>query len=127
MAYIWQNRRVWLVCGGRDFDDWPMVDQYLDTVAGVHGMPRKIVQGGARGADSLAADWAQDHRIESVTFFPDWKKYGVSAGPRRNQFMLDMGQPELAIAFPGGRGTADMVSRAKKAGVKTIEYPEPLS
>jgi len=29
--------------------------------------------------------------------------------------------PDLVLAFPGGRGTADMVSRARKAGVRVVE------
>jgi hypothetical protein len=46
---------------------------------------------------------------------------GKAAGPIRNQRMIDEGKPDLVIAFPGGRGTADMVSRAKKAGIPVQE------
>jgi hypothetical protein len=35
--------------------------------------------------------------------------------------MIALALPELVIAFPGGRGTADMVERAKAAGVEVIE------
>jgi hypothetical protein len=35
--------------------------------------------------------------------------------------MLDEGKPDLVIGFPGGTGTADMLSRAEIAGVKIIE------
>lgn len=38
------------------------------------------------------------------------------AGPIRNSFMLALG-PDLVLAFPGGRGTADMVRQASEAGV----------
>jgi hypothetical protein len=31
--------------------------------------------------------------------------------------MLDEGRPDLVIAMPGGRGTANMISQAEKAGV----------
>jgi predicted Rossmann-fold nucleotide-binding protein len=31
--------------------------------------------------------------------------------------MLSEGKPDLVIAFPGGRGTADMIRQAKEAGV----------
>jgi hypothetical protein len=37
--------------------------------------------------------------------------------------MIDEGKPDLVVAFPGGRGTADMVKRAKKANVEVIEVP----
>ena len=39
----------------------------------------------------------------------------------RNQEMIDEGQPGFVIAFPGGRGTADMKRRAKKAGLPVRE------
>jgi phosphoribosylformylglycinamidine (FGAM) synthase-like amidotransferase family enzyme len=35
--------------------------------------------------------------------------------------MLDESMPHLVIAFPGGRGTADMVKRSKAAGVHVLE------
>lgn len=39
--------------------------------------------------------------------------------------MLDEGQPDCVIAFPGGEGTADMVNRATKAGVPVHKIPQP--
>ena len=50
-----------------------------------------------------------------------WKRFGPSAGGIRNQQMLDEGKPDLVVAFPGGKGTADMVRRAENAGVKVIK------
>ena len=54
----------------------------------------------------------------------DWKKYGKSAGCRRNALMLRDGCPDFVVAFPGGRGTADMVKKAKAAGVRVIEVAQ---
>jgi hypothetical protein len=51
----------------------------------------------------------------------DWFSHGKAAGPIRNQEMLAMEAPALVVAFPGGRGTADMVRRARKAGVDVLE------
>jgi len=31
--------------------------------------------------------------------------------------MLDKGQPDLVLAFPGGNGTADMIRRAEAANI----------
>jgi len=50
-----------------------------------------------------------------------WSKHGRAAGPIRNQEMIDECKPDLVVAFPGGRGTADMVRRAKAAGIRVIE------
>jgi len=69
----------------------------------------------------MANAWAVDHNLAIRSFPADWEKDGLAAGPMRNQRMLDEGKPDLVIAFPGGRGTADMVQRAKAAHVRVIE------
>lgn len=38
--------------------------------------------------------------------------------------MIFEGKPDLVVAFPGGAGTADMVSRARRAGIDVLE-PAP--
>ena len=57
----------------------------------------------------------------SRDFLPDWEKHGRAAGPIRNKLMLDEGRPDLVVAFPGGRGTANMVKQASAASVEVIE------
>jgi predicted Rossmann-fold nucleotide-binding protein len=79
-----------------------------------------IVTGGARGADTLAEDSALSLGMQVEVHYPDWDKYGKSAGTKRNQKMLDSGIDKV-IAFPGGYGTADMMARARKAGVEVEE------
>lgn len=116
-----------LVCGGREFDDWNLLNKTLlkltyDNGTGVDPDEVVIIQGGAKGADFLGRVWAKHHFGVTQEEYPaDWKTYGKAAGSIRNQQMLDEGKPDLVIAFPGGVGTADMVRRAKKAGVEVIE------
>jgi len=103
-----------LVTGGRDFDD----AEWLETVLG--WLPiAAIVEGCARGADRLAELYAYDHRITLYHYPADWKMHGKAAGLIRNGQMLHA-RPDLVVAFPGGRGTADMVRRAQAAGVRII-------
>jgi hypothetical protein len=66
----------------------------------------------------LAGECAKQAGLSIEVYPADWKKHGRSAGPIRNQHMLDVGKPNLVIAFPGGRGTADMMKRAEKAGIE---------
>jgi SLOG family YspA-like protein len=110
-----------LVCGGRDYgrtpDERRLVRAALDRLENVE----VVIEGGASGADMLAAAWAEAHDVECETYSADWHKHGRAAGPIRNQRMLDEGKPDLVIAFTGGRGTTDMVTRAKKAGIEVIE------
>ncbi len=120
-----------LVCGGRDFADkallhralcevvpWSEPDEYGNT------MPDNvtIIHGNARGADTMADDWAVVHWCSTAVFPAFWRRDGKAAGPIRNQRMLVEGQPDVVVAMPGGAGTADMIRRARKAGVPVKDY-----
>lgn len=107
-----------LVCGGRDYTNRKKVYHVLDTLKNVFGEVI-IIQGDARGADRLAKAQAISRGVVHMDFPADWEGLGARAGPIRNQQMLDEGKPDLVIAFPGGRGTADMVNRAKVSGIET--------
>lgn len=109
-----------LVCGGRNYDDQARVNAVLDKLHTEAGIDL-VIQGGARGADRHAATWCLLARVPGQTFEADWENQGTFAGPARNRRMLAEGRPDLVIAFPGGRGTADMVKKARKAGVEVIE------
>ena len=122
-----------LVCGGRDFTDWPFFRVKMEEIA-LARFPRMdadeygnflykvtIISGGAKGADTLAADWAAVNWAGYEEYRADWNKHGKAAGPIRNQQMLDEGKPDLVIAFLGGNGTNDMINRAKKADIEVIE------
>jgi predicted Rossmann-fold nucleotide-binding protein len=106
-----------LVCGGRDYRNVSAVRHALDVLHARRGITL-IIEGGATGADQLAREWAQRRCIEFKTFDADWKALGKRAGPLRNQRMINEGKPDGAVAFPGGRGTADMIRRAEAAGLK---------
>lgn len=108
-----------LVCGGRDYADRERVFATLDELHARTPISA-IMHGNAKGADSLADDWAKG-RCWTYYYPADWRTHGKAAGPIRNQEMLDDGEPGLVVAFPGGPGTADMVRRAKAAGVKVVE------
>jgi hypothetical protein len=109
-----------LVCGGRDYSDKFVLWYCLDSF----GPPEitEIISGMARGADTLAADWAKKSGFKLHEFPADWKKNGRSAGAIRNQRMIDEGKPDVVLAFPGGKGTADMVRRAAKAGIPVHKF-----
>ena len=111
-----------LVCGSRHWTDYKAIVRQLRPYA-----PHCIViHGAARGADSLAGR-AADALGMSVEDYPaDWSAYGRRAGVLRNQRMLDEGKPDLVFAFTPdmerSRGTRDMVTRARKQGVRVFVY-----
>lgn len=109
-----------LVCGGRNYRDHDRLFSVLDKLHKA-SMVSCIIQGGAKGADALAFDWASSRMVDVDHYPADWENQGTFAGPARNKRMLEEGRPDLVIAFPGGRGTADMVRKARRAGVEVVE------
>lgn len=108
-----------LVCGGRDYDNQSDLYMTLDRMH--RSTPiTLVIHGGASGADSWAGQWALSRKVPVLECPADWPKYGRQAGPLRNAEMLKH-EPDHVVAFPGGRGTADMVRKAKRAGVNVIE------
>lgn len=111
-----------LVCGGRNFGDMQLLNRVLSDL-----MPIKlIVEGGAPGADTLARTWAASHKVHCATIPAMWNVHGNAAGPIRNTIML-LTKPSLVVAFPGGRGTANMVKQARDGGIPVLEVSETAS
>jgi len=83
-----------------------------------------LVQGGAKGADTLAARWAKANDIKCITVHADWDQHGKAAGPIRNIEMLDGFPDARVIAFPLGKsvGTRHCMREAVKRGMKVTNY-----
>jgi YspA, cpYpsA-related SLOG family len=117
-----------LVCGGRDYDNkerlFGYLDEFFENQMQYGFRVRVVITGYARGADKLADAWAIKRRIQPVRCPALWDDepvgWGNSAGPIRNSAMLIL-KPDKGIAFPGGVGTADMISKLKKAHIPVIE------
>jgi hypothetical protein len=124
---VFKTEQRWLICGGRDFSNREMFEAAMGDLSRMKGCPCVVIHGGAQGADSLAGEWARRMAIVERVFEADWAKHGNAAGPIRNAQMLAC-DPHLVIAFPGGKGTADMVRRARAAGIDVAEIkPRGLS
>lgn len=112
--------KVVLVCGGRGFENSRLLYRTLDKIRAEHGIDR-IITGGATGADRLAERYAENAGILCRVYPAAWEIHGRMAGPIRNTQMLEIEKPDMVVAFPGGRGTADMVRKATEAGVPVHE------
>lgn len=108
-----------IVCGGRDFNNLAQLEHVLAIVHARRGIAC-IIEGGARGADKMAREWAAKCKIPVETFEANWNEQGRRAGPIRNGLMLERGKPDAVIAFPGGAGTRDMVAQARAAGIPVM-------
>jgi hypothetical protein len=113
-----------LVCGSRAWTDRPRLFEVLDRLVSQHsdGQVVTVIEGDARGADRVAGQLARRRGWRLERYPADWTRHGRAAGFRRNARMLREGRPDLVVAFTVGplaesRGTADMVRRARAAGV----------
>ena len=113
-----------IICGGRDFcktlEGVNLVRQWL-----YGNRPELVIVGGddstyTSGVDATAYSWCRDWGWPCAVVPAWWQANGNGAGPRRNSLMLKLGA-DTCVAFPGGRGTADMVRKARKAGLMIIE------
>lgn len=108
-----------IVCGGRNFAGDAAWNLVMDTLTEIHAETpiSAVIEGGAPGADRLGRYWAQMRGIKVVTVPALWSEHGRYAGPIRNTRMVREFAPDLVVAFPGGRGTEDMVRQADQFAV----------
>ncbi|MBB4931818.1 hypothetical protein F4561_002638 [Lipingzhangella halophila] len=111
-----------IVTGGRSYIAHQAIRDVLATYDATP--PPILVHGAASGADRTAAQVATHVLGWPVEEHPaDWKQHGRAAGPIRNAAMVSLGA-DILIAFPGGKGTADMTRRAQAAGIPVRRVTE---
>lgn len=106
-----------LATGGRTYTDLSAVRRRLAQLAPDEWI---VIHGGATGADAMIELACRDLGLRTWVFPARWSAYGPGAGPIRNAEMLAVGRPDAWVAFPGGRGTADMVRRCAFGGVPAL-------
>ncbi len=113
-----------IIAGGRDYANADFMQSTLDH-AYRKWMDKDlmIITGGARGADTLAEKWAVGRGIHTRRFEARWDRYGKLAGPFRNQAMAWFSN--YVVAFPGHKGTLNMIATAKANGLKTHVITAP--
>ncbi len=78
----------------------------------------EVIVGDAKGVDEDVYLWAISRSLPVTKVIAQWGVWGFAAGPMRNSAML-LQDPDFVIAFPGGRGTRDMIRQASDKG-KTV-------
>lgn len=116
------NGPLVLVCGSRSWNDADAIRERLAQ------LPRgaRIIHGGARGADRIAATVARSLGIPETAYLPDWIAEPRRAGILRNLVMLDQ-RPDYVIAFWDGlsTGTGHTVKAARERGIP-VEVLAPV-
>ena len=97
--------------GGLDFDD-----HTLDKVHAKHPDMVLLHGGSSKGAERIAACWADNRKVTQVVFKPDWNRHARAAPFKRNDRILDV-LPIGVIVFPGSGISANLADKAKKLGI----------
>ena len=76
----------------------------------------EIISGGARGVDTIAAEYARSHGIPFRVYPPDYNQYGRKAPLVRDRLIAD--ECDVLFAFWDGKssGTAYTVRYARQQG-----------
>ena len=113
------------VTGDRNWRDALVIYSVVAEIADTHDATLR--SGDAMGADIIADVCAQIHGWKVERYPAEWKKFGPSAGPKRNQLMVDLEpKADLAIAFHPdlgkSKGTKDMLMRCLNNDIKSFLF-----
>ena len=105
-----------VIAGCRNYNNYYEAKTYIDFCLSNIRKENNIViiSGGASGADAIGERYAEENGFKIEKYPADWKKYGKSAGPRRNKQMAEV--CDCVICFWDGKsnGTKSMIYYAKK-------------
>lgn len=76
----------------------------------------EIVSGCARGIDRLGEQYAVTYGIMLHKFPANWEKFGLGAGPIRNEEMAEYADALIAIWDGKSKGTLDMIIQMRTLG-----------
>lgn len=101
--------------------------EYQDVLSAMGECPwsseiTEVVSGKARGVDTLGEQWAIENNISIKEFPADWKKFGRSAGIKRNEQMGDYADALVAVWDGESKGTRHMIDYSKNKGLKVFVY-----
>jgi hypothetical protein len=107
--------------GGLDFNDHNAIWDRLDKVHAKHPDMVLLHGGSPRGAERIAACWADSRKVHQIAFKPDWTRHAKAAPFKRNDQMLNV-LPIGVIVFPGSGISANMADKAKKLGIPVWKF-----
>jgi hypothetical protein len=107
--------------GGPDFNDHAAIWAKLDQVHAKHPDMVLLHGGTPKGAERIAACWADARKVPQIVFKPDWIRDARAAPFKRNDRMLEV-LPIGVIAFPGSGISANLADKAKKLGIPMWKF-----
>lgn len=110
-----------IVAGARTVNEYSGVTSAVDVVVSqlvAEEYEVEIVSGHALGVDQYGERYAQDNDLDLVIMPANWKRYGKSAGYKRNKKMAEYADGLVAIKHKNSKGTQHMIDLATGANLK---------
>ena len=102
--------------GGMDYNDHDRIWAKLDQAHAKHPDMVLLHGGSPKGAERIAACWAEARKVTQISFKPNWTKHAKAAPFRRNDEMLSV-MPAGLIVFPGNGITGNLADKARRLGI----------
>ena len=107
--------------GGADFNDHSLIWDKLDKAHAKHPDMVLLHGGSPKGAERIAARWADHRKVPQIAFKPDWTRHAKAAPFKRNDQMLEV-LPIGVMAFPGTGIQENLADKAKRLGIPVWRF-----
>lgn len=111
------------VTGGNDYQDVDRIWNLLDKAKAKHPEMVLLHGGSPRGAELIAAKWADARKVAQIAFKPDWNRHQKAAPFKRNDALLAT-LPIGVVVFPG-TGIQDNLADKARALVIPVQRVQP--
>lgn len=109
--------------GGLDCNDHARIWDALDKARARHPDMALLHGGSPKGAERIAACWADARAVPQIVFKPDWARHRNAAPFKRNDRMLEV-LPIGVIAFPGSGISENLADKARRMGIPVWKLGE---
>jgi hypothetical protein len=107
--------------GGMDYNDHQAIWDALDRARTKFPNMVLLHGGSPKGAERIAACWAEARKVTQISFKPNWTKHAKAAPFRRNDDMLSV-MPAGVMVFPGSGITGNIADKARKLGIPVWRF-----
>ena len=107
--------------GGLDCNDHQRIWDALDRVRSKHPDMVLLHGGSPKGAERIAACWADNRKVTQIVFKRDWTRHARAAPFRRNDQLLEI-MPIGVVVFPGSGISDNLADKARKLGIPLFDF-----
>lgn len=107
--------------GGLDCNDTQAIWAALDRVHAKHPDMVLLHGGSSKGAERIAACWADNRQVTQIAFKPNWTRHAKAAPFKRNDQLLET-LPIGVIVFPGSGIQDNLADKARRLGIPVFDF-----